>query len=128
MAEVLRGGCHCGAVRFEVAIDERRAIDCNCSICTKKGFLHVIVEREDFVLLTDTSVLSTYTFGTHTAKHHFCTTCGMHPFYVPRSHPDGIDVNARCLDDDAWRTFELQPFDGQRWDDNIGGLIDAPHR
>lgn len=113
------GGCHCGAVRFELRVSELVALDCNCSICAKKGFLHVIVKNDAFDLLTSPAALATYSFGTHTAKHQFCKTCGIHAFYRPRSHPDGWDVNARALDDDAWRRFRIEPFDGKNWEDNV---------
>jgi hypothetical protein len=121
MSEWLEGGCHCGAVRFRARFAEREAIDCNCSICTKKGFLHAIVDAEDFELLAGEDALTTYTFGTHTAKHTFCATCGMHPFYVPRSHPDGVDVNVRCLDEGPG-DWTAEPFDGQRWDESVDSI------
>jgi hypothetical protein len=117
-----QGGCHCGAVRFKVAIAEHQAIDCNCSICQKKGYLHLIVPPDRFTLLTGADALTTYTFNTHTAKHTFCKVCGMHPFYTPRSHPDQVDVNVRCLDGDALAQFEITPFDGQNWEDQIDQL------
>ncbi len=121
--ETFAGGCHCGALRFEVDVDELKAIDCNCSICTKKGFLHVIVPREQFRVVAGAEALSTYTFGTHTAKHHFCRSCGMHAWYVPRSHPDGISVNLRALDDAAARgRFEIQGFDGDNWEQNVASI------
>lgn len=110
------GGCHCGAVKFRVTTDLAGILDCNCSICAKKGFLHLIVAPEKFALLTDRKALSTYTFGTGTAKHHFCATCGMHPFYIPRSHPDKIDVNVRCIDGLDLGKLTITPYDGQNWD------------
>jgi hypothetical protein len=113
------GGCHCGRVRFRVNARERRAIDCNCSICKKKGFLHLIVERDDFELLAGAESLTTYTFNTGVAKHTFCKVCGIHPFYTPRSHPDGVDVNVRALDGDALGDFEVVPFDGENWEDSV---------
>jgi hypothetical protein len=116
------GGCHCGAVRFQVRIDHNEATDCNCSICSKKGFLHFIVPAEDFTLVQGADVLTTYTFNTGTAKHMFCRICGIHAFYRPRSHPDGYDVNVRCLDGDALAHFQVIPFDGQNWEDNIDQL------
>ena len=119
----LEGGCHCGAVRFRVVVRAFEAIDCNCSMCTKKGFLHLIVPPEDFELVSGKDALSTYTFGTHTAKHHFCKTCGIHAFYEPRSHPGQFDVNVRCLDDpkDIAR-FAIKPFDGRNWEANISTI------
>ncbi|MBX7198711.1 MAG: GFA family protein [Rhodospirillaceae bacterium] len=116
MQKTYTGGCHCGAVKFRVTTDLAGILDCNCSICTKKGFLHLIVEPDRFELLTDRAALSTYTFGTGTAKHHFCATCGMHPFYIPRSHPDKIDVNVRCIDGLDLGTLDITPYDGQNWE------------
>lgn len=113
------GGCHCGGVRFRVTIHNRQGIDCNCSICTKKGFLHLIVPKEDFLLLQGTDLLTVYRFNTHQAKHTFCRRCGIHSFYYPRSHPDGVDINLRCLDGDVMGQFTIQPFDGRHWEDNI---------
>ena len=113
------GGCHCGAVRFQVIVDKHEATDCNCSICTKKGFLHLIVPPEKFTLLSGGDVLSTYTFNTGVAKHTFCRICGIHAFYRPRSHPDHIDVNVRCLDGNAVSKFSINKFDGANWEDNI---------
>src|SRR5579885_3747939 len=94
-----RGGCHCGRVRFEARAPARVQVsECNCSICSKTVYLHLIVEAENFKLLSGKDVLTTYTFNTGTAKHLFCSVCGIKSFYVPRSHPDGFSVNARCLD------------------------------
>jgi hypothetical protein len=93
-----QGSCHCGAIQFEIWVEDFNVIDCNCSICQKKGFLHLIVPSEHFRLLKDTEVLQTYTFNTGIAKHHFCGICGIAPFYRPRSHPHSYDVNLRCID------------------------------
>lgn len=112
------GGCHCGAVRFRVIVDKHEAIDCNCSICQKKGFLHLIVPPEQFTLLSGDQALTTYTFNTHTAKHTFCSICGIHPFYRPRSHPQAIDVNLRCLEGNVLSEFSIVPFDGANWEEN----------
>lgn len=118
------GGCHCGAVRFQVAIhaNEHVASDCNCSICRKKGFLHLIVPPDRFTLLQGAEHLSTYTFNTGVAKHTFCRMCGIHAFYTPRSHPNSIDVNVRCLDDNVLSRFRIEPFDGAHWEQNIEAL------
>lgn len=116
------GGCHCGAVRFRVKVDKHQVDDCNCSICQKKGFLHLIVPPEQFTLLSGVEVLTTYSFNTHIAKHTFCSICGIHPFYRPRSHPDWIDVNLRCLDGDVMSRFQIVPFDGANWEENIHKL------
>ncbi|MGH7282888.1 MAG: GFA family protein [Polyangiaceae bacterium] len=114
------GGCHCGAVRFRARLeDDQEVIDCNCSMCAKKGIVHFIVPEDRFEILKGRDALAVYTFGTHVAKHMFCKTCGIHAFYRPRSHPDRWDVNARCLDDDAWKTRRVVKFDGQKWEENV---------
>ena len=119
---ICEGGCHCGAVRFKVLIDRYIVDDCNCSICRKKGFLHLIVPPENFTLLKGKDVLSNYTFNTKIAQHTFCSICGIHSFYRPRSHPDAIDVNLRCLDEDLKDKFVIRPFDGENWEDNVDRL------
>jgi hypothetical protein len=118
----LEGGCHCGAVRFRATARTLRALDCNCSICTKKGFVHLIVAEADFVLVRGAESLTTYRFHTGVAAHMFCKTCGIHPFYRPRSHPDAWDINVRCLDGDAATSFAVMPFDGKRWEQNVATI------
>lgn len=112
------GGCHCGQVRFEVDAPARiEALDCNCSICAKSGFLHLIVPRARFRLLQGEDALVEYRWGSGAARHTFCGRCGIKSFYVPRSHPDGIDVNVRCLDAETIEALEVTPFDGRGdWD------------
>ena len=116
------GGCHCGAVKFEVDGTLDHVTVCNCSICTAKGYLHWVVPRDRFRLLAGDDALTTYRFGTGVAQHHFCRTCGVASFYVPRSHPYGIDVNVRCLTGVDVDTLPLRRFDGRHWEASIGGL------
>jgi hypothetical protein len=117
------GGCHCGAVRFEVlTADAVEAQACNCSICAMTGFVHMIVPENRFRLTMGAERLTTYTFNTHTARHLFCATCGVKGFYRPRSNPDGWSVNARCLDDSAGLEITIQPFDGKNWEANANDL------
>lgn len=112
-----RGGCHCGAVRFEVAATEPiQALDCNCSICGRTGFLHLIVPASGFRLLSGADSLSSYTFGTGVAKHLFCRHCGIKSYYVPRSNPDGFSVNVRCLDGYPDLNMSIEAFDGRNWE------------
>jgi hypothetical protein len=119
---IYKGGCHCGAVRFEVDAPEVvRCQECNCSICSKSGYLHLIVPRSKFNLLQGQENLSTYTFGTGVARHMFCKTCGIKSFYVPRSNPDGYDINVRCLDTQP-RKVVVEPFDGKNWELNAHAL------
>ena len=107
-----RGGCHCRRVRFEVdAPAHLQVLDCNCSICRMTGFLHLIVLASRFRLLAGAEALAEYTFNTGVARHRFCRHCGVKAFYVPRSHPDGIDVNARCLEPGSVAAIEVTPFD-----------------
>ncbi|MDJ0698573.1 MAG: GFA family protein [Woeseiaceae bacterium] len=115
------GGCHCGAVRFRVRIENRKALECNCSMCSKKGFVNLIAAPEDFVLLAGEESLSTYRFNTRTAEHRFCKVCGIHPFSRPRSHPGSYDVNARCLDA-GFDFLEITPFDGQNWEESVSSI------
>jgi hypothetical protein len=116
MHRMMQGGCHCGRVRFRVTADLSGVTECNCSMCTKKGILHLIVPPEQFELLSGAGDLVTYRFNTGTAKHTFCRVCGIHPFYVPRSDPDKIDVNVRCLDDIDLTAISIKPFDGRNWE------------
>jgi hypothetical protein len=111
------GGCHCGRVRFRVTAELTRVSDCNCSICTRKGILHWIVPPDRFELVSGREDLSTYTFNTGVAKHHFCRHCGIHSFYVPRSDPDKIDVNVRCLDGVDLSSLMVERFDGRHWEE-----------
>ncbi|HEX4895130.1 MAG TPA: GFA family protein [Solimonas sp.] len=114
---VHRGGCHCGAVRFEVQAAARpRAQRCNCSMCRLTGFEHLIVPAADFRLLSGADSLTTYTFNTGVARHLFCRVCGIKSFYVPRSNPDGYSVNLRCLEPGTLAGVDYEDFDGQNWE------------
>lgn len=113
----VRGGCHCGAVRFVTEISATpELLDCNCSICSKTGYLHLIVAKEAFELLQGDESLSRYRFGTGQAEHLFCKTCGIKSFYQPRSHPDCWSVNYRCLDDTSGLGPRIVSFDGKEWE------------
>ena len=124
--QTYEGCCHCGRVRFRVTADLAGVTECNCSICTKKGFLHLIVAPDRFELLTGKDALSTYSFNTGVAKHNFCRHCGIHPFYVPRSDPDKIDVNVRCLEGIDLAAIRAHPFDGRHWEESMAK--DVPWR
>lgn len=120
---IYKGSCHCGAVQFEVeAEDVIVSQDCNCSICSKSGYLHLIVPKSKFTLLQGEDNLSTYTFDTGEAKHKFCKTCGIKSFYIPRSNPDGYDVNVRCLDPQPKKLI-IEDFDGQNWEQHAHTLV-----
>ncbi|KAJ6657292.1 hypothetical protein lerEdw1_002659 [Lerista edwardsae] len=111
------GGCHCGAVRFEVwASADLNVFDCNCSICVKKQNKHFIVPAAHFKLLKGADNLTTYTFNTHRAQHTFCKTCGVQSFYTPRSNPDGYGIAPGCLDEGTVRSITLEPINGKEWE------------
>lgn len=113
-----RGGCHCGKVRFELeAPEELEVFECNCSMCQKLGFLHLLVPQSQFHLVSGKDSLTSYRFNTGTANHLFCKACGVKSFYVPRSHPNDISVNARCLDEGSVQMLTVTPFDGQNWEE-----------
>jgi len=112
-----KGGCHCGQVRFEAIAPARvRVSECNCSICSKSGYLHLIVPADRFTLLSGKDVLSEYRFNTRTARHLFCSVCGVKSFYVPRSHPDGFSVNARCIDPGTIEEMTVTSTNGREWE------------
>lgn len=118
-----KGGCHCGRVKFEVEAPADQVIsDCNCSICQMTGYLHLIVPKSAFRLLTGADDITTYQFNTGVAQHSFCRHCGIKSFYVPRSHPDGVSVNARCLVPGTLSMDRVEPFDGANWESNIESL------
>ena len=113
-----KGGCHCGAVQFEVeAPSVIECTECNCSICKKSGYLHLIVPKSRFKLLQGEGSLTTYTFDSAVAKHRFCKICGIKSFYIPRSNPDGYDINVHCLDPQPEKLV-INNFDGKNWELN----------
>lgn len=118
-----RGGCHCGAVAFEVDASAQLLVqECNCSICALTGFRHLIVPASRFRLLRGADALTEYKFNTGTARHLFCRHCGIKSFYVPRSNPDGFSIDARCLDPATIEHMTVEPFDGQQWEQSAGSL------
>ena len=112
------GACHCKEVALTVEAPEHiECYECNCSICTLTGYLHLIVPKQQFNLVRGQDTLTTYSFNTHVAQHYFCSTCGIKPFYVPRSNPDGVSINVRCLFPQPASLTVLE-FDGVNWEDN----------
>lgn len=117
------GGCHCGAVAWQALLpDEIIGHQCNCSMCEKVGFIHVIAPRSKFKLLTGERDLTEYRFNTGVAKHYFCSRCGVKSFYVPRSNPDGYSLNLRCMDHSQFSKIDIVPFDGANWEKNAASL------
>jgi len=109
------GSCHCGAVRFSVEGEIEQAIDCNCSHCSRKGFLLWFVPRQALTILSGAEQLSTYTFNRHVIKRQFCAVCGCQPFGLGRM-PDGTEtaaINIRCLEGVELESIARVPFDGR---------------
>ena len=118
-----RGGCHCRRVRFEVDAPRMLHVqDCNCSLCRMSGFWHLIVPASRFRLVAGAEALTEYTFNTGVARHRFCRACGVKSFYIPRSNPDGVDVNLRCLDEGTVRSVQVEGFDGANWEQHAHAL------
>ncbi len=112
-----KGGCHCGKVRFEVqAPREIEVGECNCSMCSRTGYQHLMVQKERFRLVSGEDALTSYQFNTRTAKHLFCRHCGIKSFYVPRSHPEGYSVNVRCLEAGTFEIASVRKIDGRNWE------------
>uniref|UniRef100_A0A8C5FBV3 Centromere protein V n=1 Tax=Gadus morhua TaxID=8049 RepID=A0A8C5FBV3_GADMO len=114
------GGCHCGAVRFQVWNSPNlHVFECNCSICTKKQNLHFIVPKKQFLLLQGGGDLTTYTFNTHAARHTFCKICGVQSFYTPRSNPNGYGIAPHCLDPGTVCSVTVEKFCGEKWEESM---------
>lgn len=125
-AKQVTGQCHCGAVRFRFSLPpgEIDLLDCNCSMCSRTGFLHLIVPHADFELATPRANLTSYRFGTKAAEHLFCAICGVKSFYQPRSHPEAWSVNFHCLDEGHGLSITIVPFDGRNWEAARDALAD----
>ena len=120
-----KGGCHCGVVTWEALLeDDVVAHDCNCSMCEKTGFLHLIIPQSKFRLIAGEDALTEYRFNTGVAKHYFCKHCGVKSFYVPRSNPDGYSLNLRAMDRAQFASVTIEPFDGRNWEDNAAALAE----
>ena len=120
------GGCHCGRVKFEIEIPGKITVHrCNCSICRKSGYLHLIVTADRFLLLEGEDCLADYRFHTGVARHLFCSTCGIKSFYVPRSHPDSYSVNLNCVDLPESIEISFEDFDGRNWSENRSKLTES---
>ena len=127
MSEIkLKGGCHCGAVQFVTTVAKKvKAINCNCSICTMTGYLHLNVPHVKFELVKGETALSEYRFGTGKARHLFCKRCGIKSFYQPRSHPETYSINLNCCENADELEIEVIDFDGQNWEASMDGLQES---
>lgn len=109
------GSCHCGKVAFEVEGDIAEAMDCNCSLCRRRGGLLWFAPREALTLKTPEADLSTYTFNKHHIKHRFCDNCGVAVFgeaMHPKTGVPTVAVNVRCLPDVDLSALNITHFDG----------------
>ena len=119
------GQCHCAEVQFKfTAATVVDVTHCNCSLCAMTGYEHVFVPETDLEFIQGQENLALYTFGTHTAQHYFCKTCGIKPLYRPRSHPEAWSVNLRCVVGGTLNVGKIIDFDGQNWEENIEELKD----
>lgn len=110
-----QGSCHCGGIAYEAEGDIERLLECNCSICSKKGSLLWFVPRDHFKLITPESQMKTYTFNKKAIQHTFCPTCGCAPFGFGVD-PQGSEmaaINARCLDNVDLTQYPVDHFDGR---------------
>ena len=118
-----KAGCHCGAVKLEFeAPKTMEMLLCNCSICDIHGFQHIQVPQEDVTFLSGKDRLTQYSFGSHIAKHTFCSICGVKPLYQPRSHPETYSINYRCIEPGTLEISTTIKFDGRNWEDNVASI------
>lgn len=123
--QACKGGCHCGRVSFVARIPKKVTVhQCNCSICKKSGYLHLIVPADHFELLSGKDDLTDYRFHSGVARHLFCAHCGVKSFYVPRSHPDAYSVNLNCIDLNGDIEVTIEAFDGRNWSKNRGTFVE----
>jgi len=120
------GSCHCGRVRFELHAAIALAMECNCSLCRRKGALWHGASDQSLRIVSGEEDLTLYQFGTLTAKHYFCRHCGVSPFTRPRLDPTRWAVNLRCIDALDLSSLEIYPFDGANWEDAAKGIHAKP--
>lgn len=123
MLQSHQGSCHCGRVSFEVQARIDHVVDCNCSLCRRKGALWHAVPETGLRILAGEEELALYQFLTHTAKHYFCRHCGVSTFSRPRINPKMWVVNVRCIDGIDPSALPRQPFDGANWETAAGALL-----
>jgi hypothetical protein len=112
-----QGSCHCGKVKFEIEADIGQVLECNCSHCSRKGFLLSFIPRTNLKITGGEKSLKTYTFNKHVIKHQFCPDCGCAPFAFAKDK-QGIDtaaINVRCLEGIELSELERMPFDGRSY-------------
>ena len=117
------GSCHCQKVQYKIITPkEIKLIYCNCSICVIEDYKHLIIDKIKFELITGKNNVTTYSFNTHNAKHYFCKHCGIKSFYIPRSHPNSISINFRCIKNNKLKIKKIIKFKGKNWEKNINKI------
>lgn len=114
--KIYKGGCHCGAVAYEVETDLGMVIECNCSHCSRKGFLLTFVTPDKFTLRSGEDALAEYRFNKHAIAHLFCRTCGVQSFargVTPKTGKEMRAVNVRCLEGVDLTALTITPVDGK---------------
>ena len=123
-----KGSCHCGKVTFEFTNPVAAALECNCSICSRKGALWHATDNDHFKILAGQDDLAAYQFGTHTATHYFCKHCGISTFSHPRIAPKAWVVNLRCVAGLYLAALPVRRFDGKNWEEAAQALMDARNK
>lgn len=123
-----RGACHCGKVTFEVSGTIGTVMDCNCSICRRRGALWHAATDESLRILSGEDELQLYQFNTRRAKHYFCRHCGIHPFVRPRLDPARWAVNVRCIDEVDLDSLKVRKFDGEHWEEAAKAFLERLRR
>ena len=121
-----RGSCHCGRVTFAVQAKLDYVVECNCSICRRRGALWHGALESDLRILTGEADLALYQFGTNTAKHYFCKHCGIHPFVRPRLDPTRWAFNVLCVDGVDAKSLPVRHFDGENWEAAAQAFLRSP--
>mmetsp|Transcript_5226 Transcript_5226/g.11349 ORF Transcript_5226/g.11349 Transcript_5226/m.11349 type:complete len:152 (+) Transcript_5226:64-519(+) len=121
--------CHCGRVsgRFRCAADQITCWDCNCSDCAMRKNIHLIIPSDDIHIEGGNDYFEAntilYLWGTGTAKRRFCKCCGILPWYIPRSNPDGVAITLACVKFDASKkapSIVIKKYDGLNWEESHG--------
>jgi hypothetical protein len=128
MPQTYKGSCHCGRVTFEMEAKLDSLVECNCSICRRRGALWHGVSEQRLRILTGEADLTLYQFNTKTAKHYFCRVCGIHPFVRPRLDPTRWAVNVRCIDGLDVSKLPVRQFDGEHWEEAAQAFRAAPRK
>jgi hypothetical protein len=118
MTDKYLGGCQCGKVQFEVAVDLDKVVSCNCSRCQRLGSLMAFAPAQGFKLLSGEEALTEYLFNKHIIHHLFCSNCGIESFARGKNPADGVDmvaVNVRCLDSVDIDVLNVKKFDGRSY-------------